>query len=84
MNTSNKEIEPVVMVEMERLLQQDDDGSYKNKLIEQARLYKAEAVAAMNSGLPPESFQAAQALKTAMENAEFVVERVWRWSHKNM
>ena len=75
------EEEKIPVLEMEERLEKDVGGAYKKALVEQLASHLTELKRALDSGLPPDDFQAARRLKDAVEAASVVVEKVWEGMH---
>jgi type III secretion system YseE family protein len=73
--------EPLYMLDMEAQLDQDASGAYRKQVLEQLSGCLGEVKAAMDAGLPPETFQRVEKLKDAVEAAGAVVEKVWDSIH---
>lgn len=67
------ELERLTLVDMERKLLADVDGSYRKSLLEKLQAYQNEIRAKLSSGLSPEDFTVYNQLKQALDEAYAVV-----------
>jgi hypothetical protein len=65
--------ERLTLVEMERKLLNDVDGSYRRDLLNQLNTYQDFIKSRINSGLSPQQFSVFNKLKLALESAHKVI-----------
>jgi hypothetical protein len=64
------EKERITLVEMERKLLDDKDGSYRQELLEKLAAYQQFVKSRINSGLDPQKFDVFNKLRQALESAK--------------
>jgi hypothetical protein len=69
------------MLEMEAKLRKDAGGNYRKEVRDQLSGYSVQLKRTLDSGLPPDEFQAVSKLKDAVEAASDVVGKVWQSFH---
>ena len=72
---------PGNILEMEVLLQKDNNGSYRDRVLSSFEEAHHNLKQAMNRGLQPEAFTIHQQLLTAIDAAAQVIRRVWQHQH---
>lgn len=69
------------MLDMEEKLEKDIDGAYKKDLTDHLSEFSLHIKRALDKGLAPDQFKAADKLKSAADAASAVVEKVWSSTH---
>jgi hypothetical protein len=65
--------ERIILIEMERKLLNDRDGSYRRELLKQLEAYEQFVKSRINGGLDPHGFDVFNKLKRALESAKDVI-----------
>lgn len=75
------ETDPTYMVDMEKSLKEDKDGSFRDQLVRQFDDELAALKRQVDRGLPPDEFEQATRLQQALTEARSVVEILWNSEH---
>jgi hypothetical protein len=72
---NNQKIKParLTLIEMERKLLQDSDGTYRQNLLQQIKQYQQWVKTHLAVGLPPTAFSVYDKLKQALDSALEVI-----------
>ena len=73
--------EKIRMVEMEERLAADQDGSYRDSVCAAIDGELADLKRQIDAGVPPDEFEQAAKLRSALERANAVVKLVWKLEH---
>lgn len=71
------------IVEMERRLRADQSGQARSEILKTLRDHQLQLKQQLMTGLNQSEFKALTALKTAIEQAEIVIESYWLANHQN-
>lgn len=73
--------EQTSLILMEEDLQKDVEGTYCKETTKKLGYHLTEVKKVLDSGLPPDEFDAVSKMRDAIEAASTVIEKVWRGLH---
>ncbi|MDR0418427.1 MAG: hypothetical protein LBH08_03275 [Puniceicoccales bacterium] len=73
MDTDTKKLKRLTLVDMERQLLNDSDGSYRREILQEIVQYQQWVKEHIATGLAPEEFSVYEKLKNALESAREIV-----------